>query len=191
VWFERRAIEANTRWDVGTVRLAQGGDVHVEVVEGDAEGAWFSISDDTGKRGYGLDNQKGKGTSEQLPAGSYRLFVGGKAKAAQSIPFEIRAGETTKLEVRVRAGVRQQFDLELPAKLESPYGSLRIRRGGDVVANAWASREEGKPCTTQTWLEPGDYTVAARFGELEGSARFTVGEREGEPVRITVPQPPK
>ena len=187
VWFERRAIEANKRWDVGTVRLAAGGDVHVKVVDGDPEGAWFTIYD-ARQRAYRLDSQNGKGTSELLPVGSYRLLVGGKAKAAQSIPFEIRAGETTRLDVRVRTGVRQQFDLELPAGVERPNGSLRILRRGEVVANAWANREEGKPCTTETWLEPGDYSVSAKFGDLEGSATFTVGEREGEPVRIAVSQ---
>jgi RNA polymerase sigma factor (sigma-70 family) len=190
VWFERRAIEANTRWDVGTIRLAQGGDVHVEVVEGDAEGLWFDLQD-AKERGYALSNQDGKATSELLPAGSYRVLVGGKAKAAQSIPFAIRAGETTKLDVRARTGVRQQFDLELPAKLERPYGSLRILRGGDVVAKTWAERAEGKLCTAETWLEPGDYSVSATFGELLGSATFTVGGREGDPVRIAVSPPRK
>ena len=190
VSFERRAVEANTRWDVGTVRLAQGGDVCVEVVEGSADGAWFSIQDDK-PRYFGLDVQHGKGTSEPLPVGSYRLFTSGKTHAAQSIPFEIRAGETTKVGVRVRAGVRQQFDITLPEKVEPSFGSLRILRGADVVANAWASRKEGKPCTTEACLDPGDYSVTAKFGEREGSATFTVGEHEGEPVRIVVAPPHK
>jgi len=188
VSFESR-LEPNTRWDVGTVRLAQGGDVRVEVVEGSAEGAWFSIQDSRQRWFGGLDVQRGKSTSEQLPLGSYRLFVAGKTLAAQSIPFEIRAGETTAVDVRVRAGVRQQFEITLPATVKSPSGSLRILRGSDPVANAWANRAEGKPCTAEVCLEFGDYTVVAKFGELEGSATFTVGDREGEPVRIAVPQP--
>jgi hypothetical protein len=56
-----------------------------------------------------------QGTSELLPVGSHRLFTAGKTQAAQSIPFEIRAGTPTKVDVRVRAGVRQRFDIELPA----------------------------------------------------------------------------
>jgi len=185
--FERRALEANSRWDVGTVRLERGGDVCVEVVEGPADGAWFTIQD--GKlRNFGLRLQHGKSTSDLLPVGSYRLFTSGKTLAAQSIPFEIRAGETTRVGVRVRAGVRQQFDITVPLKVEPAWGSLRIVRGADVVRNASARREEGKPCTAEVCLDPGDYTVTARFGELEGSAAFTVGEREGEPVRIVVPQ---
>ena len=190
VSFERRQLDASTRWDVGTVRLAVGGDVHVEVVEGSAEGVGFSILDG-GQRGFALHVQHGKGTSESLPIGSYRLFVAGRTQAAQSIPFEIRAGETTKVDVRLRAGVHQRFEIALPAKIEPSWGSLRILRGADRVANTWANREEGKPCTAEACLEPGDYTVAAKFGELEGSATFTVGEREGEPVRIAVPQPQK
>jgi len=189
VSFERRRLEANARWDVGTVRLAAGGDIRVEVVEGSAEGAWFSI--DGAQRSFSLHVQNGAGTSEMLPVGSYRLFAAGKTQAAQSLPFEIRAGETTQVSVRLRAGVRQRFDIELPAKIERPWGSLRILRGADRVANAWAGREEGKPCTAETCLEPGNYTVVAKFGESEGSATFTVGEREGEAVRIAVPRPQK
>jgi hypothetical protein len=185
--FERRALEANTRWDVGTVHLLRGGDVRVEVVEGSAEGVRFSIVSDE-QRGFGLDPRNGKGTSEQLPVGRYRLFVSGKTTAAQSIPFEIRAGETTQVDVRARAGVRQRFDLALPAVVEPPYGSLRILRGADFVARAWANRVEGKPCTAEVCLEPGDYTVTAEFGTLGGSATFRVGEREGEPVRVVVPR---
>ena len=56
----------------------------------------------------------------------------------EQIPFEIRAGETTKVDVRLRAGVRQRFDIDLPAKIEPSWGSLRILRGADIVANAWA-----------------------------------------------------
>lgn len=190
VSFQRHALAANTRWDVGIVRLAMGGDVCVEVVAGPADGAWFSIQD-AAQRGFGLHVQNGKGTSELLPVGSYRLFTSGKTQAAQSIPFEIRAGETTKLDVRVRAGVRQRFDIVVPAKAEPSWGSLRILRGADIVRNGSARREEGKPCTTEACLDPGDYTVTARFGELEGAATFTVGEREGEPVRIEVPHPGK
>jgi hypothetical protein len=190
VSLERRTVDANTRWDIGTVRLAVGGDVVVEVVHGDGEGAGFSIVDGK-QRWFALHAQNGKVTSEPLPVGSYRLFVDGKTQAAQSMPFEIRAGETTKVDVRMHTGVRQQFDIALPEKIEPPWGSLCIFRGADVVKNAGASREEGKPCTAEVCLEPGDYTVAARFGELEGSATFTVGEREGEPVRITVAQPRK
>jgi len=187
VSFESRTLEPDTRWDVGTVRLAQGGDVRVEVVEGSAEGAWFSIQD-SGQRWVGGIDIHGKSTSEQLPVGSYRLFVAGKTHAAQTIPFEIRASETTKVDVRLRAGVRQRFDIALPAKIERSSGTLRILRGADMVAYTWANREEGKPCTAEASLDSGDYTVTAKFGELEGSAAFTVGDREGEPVRITVPQ---
>jgi protocatechuate 3,4-dioxygenase beta subunit len=188
--FEARELAANMRWDLGTVRLAHGGDVRVEVVEGDPEGAQFSILDGK-QRWFGLNNQHGKGTSELLPVGSYRLFLAGKTQAAQSIPFEIRAGETTKIDVHVRSGVRQRFDIVLPEKIEKPWGSLRILRGSDVVRNAGVDREEGKPCTAEVGLEPGDYIVAAKFGDLEGSAKFTVSEREGEPVRVEVAQPRK
>jgi len=188
VSFERRQLDANTRWDVGTVRLAAGGDVHVEVVEGSTEGVGFSILDSK-QRWFGLHVQHGKGTSEPLPIGSYLLFTSGKTQAAQSIPFDIRPGATTKLDVRLRAGLRQRFEIALPATFKSPSGSLRILRGSDRVANAWANRAEGKPCTAEACLEPGDYTVVAKFGELEGSATFTVGDREGEPVRIAMPQP--
>jgi hypothetical protein len=159
--------------------------VRVEVVEGPVDGVWFSILG--GQQWFGVNDQHGKATSDQLPVGSYRLFVSGKSCAAQSIPFEIRAGETTRVGVRVRAGVRQRFALALPGKIEPPWGSLRILRGADQVARASAKAEEGKPCTAEVCLEPGDYTVTAKFGELEGSTTFTVGEREGEAVRIGMP----
>jgi hypothetical protein len=185
---ERRKLEANSRWDVGTIRLAAGGDVRIVVVDGEVEGSWFSIQDDQQKWYGGLDVQRGQATSEQLPVGGYRLFASGKTKAAQAIPFTIRAGETTRVEVRVRAGVRQRFDLALPEKVEKASLTVRILRGAEVVANTWASRQEGKPCTAEACLDAGDYTVTATSSELHGSAAFTVGEREGDPVRIAVQQ---
>ncbi|MCU0867564.1 MAG: carboxypeptidase-like regulatory domain-containing protein [Planctomycetes bacterium] len=189
VSFENRTLEPNARWDLGTVRLAQGGDLRIEVVDGSVDGVWCSIQDSGQRRFRGPDLHSGNLQSEPLPVGSYRLFVGGKARAAQSFPFEIRAGERTTVAVRVIAGVRQQFDITLPEQLEPADGSLRILRGGDVVAHTWADLAEGRPCYAEECFEPGDYTVVARFGELEGSATFRVGEREGEPVRITIPQP--
>jgi hypothetical protein len=190
VSFERRKLEANSRWDVGTVRLAAGGDLHVDIVEGDADGAWLSIQDGK-QQWFRIDLEHGKGTSELLPVGSYRLLAAGKAQAAQSIPFGIRAGETTKVDVHLRAGVRQQFDIELPEKAEQSWVSLRILRGAEFLTYAGAEHKEGKPCTAEVHLEPGDYTLVAKVGEREVSAKFTVGEREGEPVRVVVPQVPK
>lgn len=187
VQFPRRSLEPSGRWDVGTVRLAAGGEVQVEVVEGLTEGVGFSIFDSQ-QRWFGMRVEHGKGTSEPLPVGNYRLLISGKTRANRAIPFEIRGGETTKLAVRLLAGVRQQFVITLPTKLERPQGSLRICRGGELEANAWARQEDGKPCTAEVLLEPGDYTVVAKFGELQGSAAFPVGEAEGAPVRITVPQ---
>lgn len=191
--FDRRELAANSRWDVGTIRLEAGGDVHVEFVGSSGEGVNCSILD-AGTRWYRLDARSGKGTSELLPVGDYRLLVSGKTEAAQSIPFAIRAGETTRLEVRPRAGVRQRFDLALPdvgpdqrSAQETPrYGTVRVFRGADLVTSTWARREPGEPCTAETCLEPGAYAVKVEFGELRGSAAFTVGEREGQPVRVAV-----
>jgi len=121
-----------------------------------------------------------------LPVGSYRLCVAGKTQAAQSIPFEIRAGVTAKVDLRLRVGVRQQFDISLPAAVESEWGSLRILQNGSPLANASARRVAGKPCTAEACLAPGDYTVAAKFGAFEGAASFTVGEQEAAPVPIAL-----
>lgn len=187
LWLQRKGLAANSRWDAGEIHLSAGGDVRVEVQDGDVEAVLFSIVSDE-QHWFALRTEHGKGSSEMLPVGGYRLLVSGKELAAQSISFAIRAGETTKLDVRVRPGVRQRFELALPAKPDKQSASLRIVRGAGLVARTWASREAGKPCIAEVWLEAGDYTVTATCGELEGSAAFTVGGREGDPVRIVVPE---
>ena len=190
VTIERRTLDANSTWDVGTIRLEAGGDVHVEVVEGDATGVGFTILD-ARQKWSGIRLENGKGTSDKLPVGSHHLMVSGKTCAAQSIPFEVRANETTRVEVHVRAGVRQRFEIGLPETGELASVTLRIQRRGELVARTWASRRQDKPCTGEACLVPGEYTVVARFGGFEGQATFTVGEREGEVVRIAVQVAPK
>jgi hypothetical protein len=113
------------------------------------------------------------------------LLVFGADTAAQSVPFVIRAGEETAVPVRLQSGVRQSFELLLPAGAEVKGGvALRLARGSDYVGRTWTAVKPGQPCSNEMCLRPGSYTATATADNLRGSAAFTVGSSAGAPVRI-------
>jgi hypothetical protein len=117
-----------------------------------------------------------------LAPGVYRLAVTGREVAAQAVPFSIRAGEETVVEVPVQRGVLQQFAIVSPDGVDASRVQVWVRRGSDSVGHPRAvSGEQG---VWELCLPPGGYTVTVKAGERSGQAAFTVGASAGEPVRI-------
>jgi hypothetical protein len=111
-------------------------------------------------------------------------MVRGAGIAADVLPFAIRPGEATELEVRSAHGVRQRVQLEpvAGAKVEDMI-NLEIRRGGELVS--W-STAHGDPIVCDVWLAPGRYTLATRDRTPPTRAELTVGGSEGPPVRVVL-----
>jgi len=178
-------LAAGAIWDLGTIRLTHGGRLRVGL--GAAEPAAFHllIYDDRERFLTGVGMQVQPLQSELLAAGSYRLLVRGSGVAAQALPFAIRDGEVTQLDVRTTPGVRQRVEYEAAAGVQLPrWVGLEVRHAGTLVLTGTASAAAGRSFTAELWLAPGSYTLRASADQLTAIATFTLGEREGDPIRV-------
>src|SRR5262249_50730053 len=113
---EKRELGPNATWDLGTITLPQGGRAVLQVLGSTLPTARFLAveEDQSGSPGTFGDNA-GQLRSNVLAAGRYHVAVSGQGVAAQAVPFTIRAGEETKVEVQLQAGTAQRCECELPS----------------------------------------------------------------------------
>ena len=183
---ERRELGADATWDVGTITLPQGGTAVLHQLGPTISGARFFAVGEDQPGNWTFGDHAGQLRSSVLAAGRYHVAVGGPGVAAQAVPFTIRAGEETKVEVQLQAGTTQRCECELPSGAKVPSVTLRFRRGETYCGRAWAGARPDQPTATEVWLAPGEYTVTAEAGELRGTAAFTVGAVPGSAVHITM-----
>ncbi len=184
---ETRELAADTVWDLGTIQLVAGG--HAEVtVDGDRTDVWLRVVDAVQQTGASLQDRDGVLVSEPLPPGEHRLVVSGKGAAAQSIPFTVRAGESTDVAVKLQRGVRQAITIAPPVlDPMPPWIRVRVLRGSEVLNVTSIELRAGEPSTGEVCLSPGDYALAAMDGDRTlATATFTVGEQQGPPVQLTL-----
>jgi len=182
---EPRELAMDEDWDLGQIRLIEGGTAFVKV-EGNSDDAEFRILDAAMMISTELKQGDGGLVSGPLPPGDHRLIVSGKAVAAQSLPFVVRAGEQTSLNVKLEPGVRQRFEVVAATSAASTDGLVvRVHRGSEQIARSWIAASEGRVGTGEMSLLPGDYraTVVEQGREL-ASATFTVGATEAAPIRL-------
>lgn len=180
---EPRQLGAGARWDLGQVRLEAGGTVVIRSPHAPGGPLGLMIVDGAGRR-WALAGGDGEVESPVLAAGAYRLMVWAPEVAAHVVPFQVRAGGQTVLEIGPRPGVRQR--LELVAAEGAAVGAgatLSVYRGGEQLVDWWLPAEPGEPWACELCLQPGRYRVAA-VGRLRGEVVLEVGERPGVPVRI-------
>ena len=174
---EERQLGPDATWDLGTITLPRGGRARVRLVGPMRNGAEFCVVDAATRKRFWAD-------TSTLAAGDYLLRVMGKGVAEQALPFTIREGEDTVVDVELRQGIAQRVACDVPAGTDVHDAVLVwIQRGNAPVARAAVSYKRGEPA--EVWLAPGDYTAVAELGTLRGSAAFTVGTVGGE-VRITL-----
>lgn len=183
---EERALGADATWDLGTITLVRGGTAVLRQLGPAVDGVRFHATavDRSGHSTFGDDG--GRLRSSVLAAGDYHLMVSGAGVAAQAVPFTIRPGEETTVDVQVEEGTVQRCECELPAGAEVPGATLRFSRGGAFCGQAWAPVRTGQPPAAEVCLAPGFYTVTAEAGDLRGTATFTVGAGAGPPVRVAL-----
>jgi RNA polymerase sigma factor (sigma-70 family) len=179
---EKHELATSETWDLGEIRLTVGGTAAVTLV-GKAEELRLLITD-AGERlaDHPLPSGDAMRTGPLEP-GNYRLFVSARDVTAQVVPFAIRAGETTAVEVRLQPGIRQRFEFVGPAGGANAL-AVRVLRGGELLMPVWPGRREDGVSTAEIWLAAGSYSVQASAGPLAGRAEFTVGSAESAPVRV-------
>ena len=179
-------LDAEVTWKVGAIQLIHGGTAVVKIDGEDAAKVMLRVVDVGETLSLYVEKENGSGPrrTNPLPPGDYRLLVTGKGIAAQAVPFSIRAGAETKLEVRLQTGTSQRVEFVVPrgVTLKKPI-RLRVLQGGEFVQRAWAFVRKKAPVAT-VWLAPGKYRVTATAGDLRGSVTFNVGPDPAPPVRI-------
>ncbi len=183
---EPRELAADATWDLGTITLVHGGTAQLRLVGPTPAGARFYVSNTAGRRSGAMTDEAGGHLTSSLAPGDYLVIVAGKEIAAQTVPFTIRAGVQANVDVSVQPGTAQRLRCELPAGTSVEGVSLRVLRGAVFVGRAFASVRESEPFTAEVWLAAGDYTVLAEAGALRGSAAFTVGAANGQPVLVSL-----
>ncbi len=186
----QRTLAPDETWDLGEVRFQPGGTLALQLVATDgvsvdrvrvgiydaARGTWLTS----------VRAEAGSARSEPLLPGDYELVFTGDI-AAQRVPFSIRAGVETKLDVQVTGGAQVTVNCAPPAG--EPPRSIPI-----VVANAtgivWRGSlwRRGDVFTTTVSLGPGSYTVTATSGELGAEQTFTVGDEAPEVTLTLAPR---
>jgi len=181
-------LAANATWDVGTIRLVAGGWANV-TVEGDRTDVRFQVVDAAETTYSDLvpvaDLPRLK--SESLAPGEHRLLVHGGHNAARTIPFTIRAGLETPIELELAPGVRQDFEFALAAGIALDGGvRFRLERDGALVLVYSLVVPAPRSCTDEVWLAPGDYEAIATADGHEGRVRFQVGAEPRATVHVDV-----
>lgn len=176
-------LAENDTLDLGTIQLYHGGTLQVRVTGAEAGRLGLVIYDAGGDLVSGMVSQNVPLRSLPLSPGDYDLRVRGEGLAAQHLPFTIRDGEETELDVVVAPGTSQSLRFQVPAEDLAPeWFVFEVRREGVVVLTGTTSRS--RDFAAEPWLAPGDYEVVVTDFVLRGSARFTVGREAGPPVHV-------
>ncbi|HEU4419263.1 MAG TPA: carboxypeptidase regulatory-like domain-containing protein [Planctomycetota bacterium] len=174
---EDRVLGPDEVWDVGTVKFERGGTLAVQLVAAtELPAKWaLTIYDEKGARVGQLDTNNGAGRSSPLVPGNYVLQVGGDKLACSSHPFEIRAGQETRLDIPVRTGIATTIDFSFPQGAEPLHSvTLELRDPQNVVV--WRGRAWGRDdkVGVSLTLAPGDYTIEATCEDLRASGTLAV-----------------
>ncbi len=186
-----RELAAGEIWDCGTIVLERGGTLAVTVrgLGPEAEPSFVVL-----RPGVYPGPLQGEGESWRsgpLQAGAYRLQVRGRGVAATQLPFEIRRGEVTSLELALDAGQTVQIRIRVSDAGEETRVHLRVRdaHGEELLTDApwlWEDAEgyvHPGDFGTEVGLAPGTYQVEAWLEDgRRASAELCVASGESEPL---------
>jgi RNA polymerase sigma-70 factor (ECF subfamily) len=116
--------------------------------------------------------------SSPLEPGAYALFVRANGSAATRVPFDIRAGEETSIDVALAPGIERTLRFRLPdgdSTSRYVYFELRDASGAALVLENCDNTRRERTVSHTITLAPGDYSIEA-YGDdhLRASARFSV-----------------
>ncbi|HEX5052920.1 MAG TPA: sigma-70 family RNA polymerase sigma factor [Planctomycetota bacterium] len=177
-----RALTDGDTWDVGALRMQRGGNLRATFVGGSTfADRYVEITFASGAFACGENSARGALVVGPLTAGDYLMHVRGEDIACQIVPFAIRDGVDTVLDVPVRTGTATVLTFAVPAGVPPPHELL-------VTITAAAS---GLRCyRNQVWnenglalpamLPPGRYLIEATGANklrqtLAGSRALDVG----------------
>jgi hypothetical protein len=178
-----RDLAPGETWDCGVTRLAPAGRVVVRLQpEGIELGQdlWLRIrGENQFWRAEGLDGSNPLLRTAALPPGRYKLVVLGGDYAEVDVPFEIRSGEETPIEVPIRRGrsaaVAVSCDDPALTQIE-----LSLTRAQDALAiTRFLGRSKDGTFRDGLHLAPGAYWVEARAADRRADGELVVGPEDG------------
>ncbi|MFO1076236.1 MAG: carboxypeptidase-like regulatory domain-containing protein [Planctomycetota bacterium] len=169
-----RTLGPDEVWNVGELRFAEGGVLVAHVVAavaGELEELSCSIRNAAGKWIGRPEVSAGSVRSSPLAAGEYTLQVAAKGLATTCVPFTIRAGAETRLDVPLREGVRVEVRCTVPAtRADLRSLELTARDADGVVAWRQSCWRSDGVFTASATLASGRYTIEASAEGLAGTA---------------------
>ena len=166
-------VQADEEKDLGTIALKPSGKLEVVLLREDG-----ALLDPVSIRAYGggwghlLETEDGSTfRSKDLHEGRYTLFPVGRNVATLGREIEIRAGETTKLEVRLPAGILQQVHFRVPESEGRPeplHVTVRTAEGASLFERdlSFGPAKDGRySAVLSAGYAPGQYEVAARTAD--------------------------
>jgi len=190
-----RELAANEVWDLGSIQLVAGGTATVQV-QGTPPGTQLDFHiRNRDMRPFGA-RWLGDGLlrTVALAPGEYYVQFWCDGFARRLVPFTIRAGEDTRVDTQLAPGIRQRLEfVRADGKKVSHLASHSLFCGDEALIHRHFVYGRDAPVyaldgamTANLWLEPGAYRLEAKDEAASGLAQFTVGEREGPPVRIVL-----
>jgi hypothetical protein len=108
-------------WDTGPLRMQRGGSMRATFV---GDGAFadrsIEVTFPDGEYAWGNTSENGTAIVGPLAAGDYLLHVDGDDTICQIVPFTIRDGADTVLDVPVRTGTPTTLTFTTPASVPAP-----------------------------------------------------------------------
>jgi len=180
--------------DLGVVHAPETGDVVVvanEALHRLPPKSWLGLVPTDAVRGrLGQRFHGGSATFDDVPAGRYRLTFQANGCATAHRFVDVVAGERVRVDLPIRSGTMQTF--ELTTEDGDVALALEVRDArGDVVVSKFGATRCG---LLKQWarLEPGDYSLHIRRSDEPTASpvelAFSVAtERASEPLRAAIP----
>jgi hypothetical protein len=189
-----RAIEPRETWDLGQIRLTAPGTLVVHLTRSDKArlGTVWAFCRMIGVGGHQhLDiGEDAAARSSALGPGRYELHVDGLDIVSAKRDFEIRAGETTSLDVVLQVGLEVRIRFSDPAglALAERLHARVLDASNNVVGEADLSRHRAFPIEWALGLQPGAYRVEAASpdGTRTASAPLTLSANRSQAAQIEI-----
>jgi hypothetical protein len=185
---EYRTLANNETWDLGELRMQRGGTLRVALLGNHSafSDRYLRIRRTDGSRADGCQTADGIGMAGPFATGDYHLQIEGTDVVAEVVPFQIREGIETRLDVPLRRGTPVKLHFEprpggaTPVALQLTLSTV----DGAAILQCEVWHRGGQDLAVETMLLPGKYRIEAtteadEVPPREGSIMLEVGS---EPV---------
>lgn len=186
-----RTLGSGETLDMGTITLAQGGRLRVELdghLPDSPQGAmWLSARGVKNNTRGRLVREGRIATSAPLAPGEYVLWIDGSRVAFQEIPFTIRPDQVTTLSVTSRPGRKRTIILRDPPNSRPMTAHLTVTgANGATVLDQELRRFGDRPIQQWLGLEPGRYLVSIQADGRTGTGTLEVSAEFGGPETLEI-----